>query len=94
MKLLKQQTVKLLGITTDDKLRFDEHISNPSKRASIQLNALKHIKIYIENMEMETSAVLSTLILTLVLYFGTYLWQIREQNWKKTMRKNMRKEIN
>jgi hypothetical protein len=35
--------VKLLGVTIDFKLNFNEHISNICKKASMQLNVLKRI---------------------------------------------------
>ena len=38
-----EDSVKLLGITIDFKLDFDEHISNVCKKASRQLNVLKRI---------------------------------------------------
>ena len=41
--LLNMKSVKLLGITIDFKLDFDEHISNVWKKASRQLNVLKRI---------------------------------------------------
>ena len=41
-------SAKLLGVTIDDKLHFDEHIDNICKRASRQINAIarisKHLK--------------------------------------------------
>ena len=36
-------SVKLLGVTIDFKLDFDEHISNVCKKASHKLNVLKRI---------------------------------------------------
>ena len=45
--------VKLLEITFDSKLNFDSHISDLCKRASMQLNALNRLKVYIGNKEME-----------------------------------------
>ena len=38
-----EDSVKLLGVTIDFKLDFDEHISNVCKKASRQLNVLKRI---------------------------------------------------
>ena len=38
-----EDNVKLLGVTIDFKLDFDEHISNVCKKASRQLNVLKRI---------------------------------------------------
>ena len=34
------KSVKLLGITINDRLRFDQHISNLCSKAAMQLNAL------------------------------------------------------
>ena len=36
--------VKLGGVTTDNQLRFDEHISNLCNKASLQLNAINNLK--------------------------------------------------
>ena len=36
--------VKLVGITTDSQLRFNEHISNLCNKASLQLNAINNLK--------------------------------------------------
>ena len=40
------KSVKLLGITTESQLRFDEHISNLSNKASMQLNAINRLQRY------------------------------------------------
>ena len=45
--------VKSLGINIDNKLNFDSHISDLCKKTSRQLNALNHLRAYIENKEME-----------------------------------------
>ena len=38
-----EESVKLLGVSIDFKLNFDEHVSNICKKASRQLNVLKRI---------------------------------------------------
>ena len=45
------KSVKLLGITIDDRLRFDQHISNLCSKAAMQLNALGRLQKYMENSE-------------------------------------------
>ena len=56
---IRNQTIKmtncakLLGINTDSKLNFQSHISDLSKKASMQLNALNRLRAYIGNKEME-----------------------------------------
>ena len=45
------KSVKLLGITTDDRLRFDQHISNLCSKAAIQLNALGRLQKYMGKPE-------------------------------------------
>ena len=39
--------MKLLGVTLDYRLDFDPHISNLCKKAAIQLNVLKRLKVFI-----------------------------------------------
>ena len=39
-----KNTVKLLGITIDNKLNFEEHISELCKKASMQLNAMSRLQ--------------------------------------------------
>ena len=46
-----ESTVKLIGITIDDKLKFDKHINKLCKRASGQLNQLFRLKRYVEHEE-------------------------------------------
>ena len=38
-----QESVTLLGVTTDYKLSFEEHVRNLCQKASAQLNALKRL---------------------------------------------------
>ena len=42
-----EATVKLLGVTLDNKLNFDTHISNLCKKAATQLNVLKRLRSFI-----------------------------------------------
>ena len=44
-------SVKLQGITTDDCLTFNEHISNMCKSAANQLNALIRLKTFLSSNE-------------------------------------------
>ena len=46
-KLKKKNTAKLLGITIDTKLHFEEHISELCKKASMLLNAISHLQRFI-----------------------------------------------
>ena len=47
-KMIKsEETVKLLGVTLDNRLDFDPHISNLCKKAVTQLNVLKRLKNFI-----------------------------------------------
>ena len=43
-QILESRTVKLLGITVDNELKFDEYISNVSKKAQRKLTVLTKIK--------------------------------------------------
>ena len=45
--------MKVLGVTLDNKLKFDAHVSSICKRASLQINALKRISKYL-NEESRT----------------------------------------
>ena len=45
--------VKLVGITTDSQLRFDEHISNLCNKASLQLNAINTLQRYMGSQQMK-----------------------------------------
>ena len=40
------KSVKLLGLTIDDHLRFDQHISDLCSKAAMQLNALGRLQKY------------------------------------------------
>ena len=44
----ESKTVKLLGITIDNELKFDEHISNICKKADRKLTVLMRIKKYLD----------------------------------------------
>ena len=48
------KSVKLLGITVDNKLNFEEHISNLCKKASLQLNGISRLQSKIGKKEKET----------------------------------------
>ena len=45
------KSVKLLGITIDDRLRFDQHMSNLCSKAAMQLNALGRLQKYMGKSE-------------------------------------------
>ena len=44
----ESRTVKLLGITIDNELKFDEHISNICKKAQRKLTILMRLKKYLD----------------------------------------------
>ena len=48
-----EETVKLLGVTLDYKLNFDQHISNLCKKAAAQLNVLKWLRYFTGFAEKE-----------------------------------------
>ena len=45
------KSIKLVGIAIDDRLRFDQHMSNLRSKAVMQLNALGRLKIYMGKLE-------------------------------------------
>ena len=45
------KSVKILDITIDDRLRFDQHISNLCSKAAMQLNALGRFQKYMRNLK-------------------------------------------
>ena len=87
-----EESVKLLGITIDFKLNFDEHVSNICKKASRQLNVLKRIGKHLcklGKLNVYYSFILSNFNycpLTWNLLWGSKY----KENWKK---KNPRKGI-
>ena len=42
-----EETVKLLGVTLDDELNFDTHISNLCEKAVTHLKVLKRLKSFV-----------------------------------------------
>ena len=52
-KIKTSESVKLLGINIDNKLKFDNHVSNLCKRASMQLNAIYRLKQYMGKKQLE-----------------------------------------
>ena len=49
-KIECESEVKLLGVTIDFQLNFNEHVSNICKKASRQLNVLKRIGIHLTKL--------------------------------------------
>ena len=48
-----KNTVKLLGITIDNKLNFEEHISELCKKASMQSNTISHLHRFMSKEQKE-----------------------------------------
>ena len=48
-----ENMVTLLGVTIDNKLTFDEHISKLCNKASMQLNAIQRLSNYMGSKELE-----------------------------------------
>ena len=53
VKIETKNTIKLLGITTDNKLNFEEHISELCKKASMQLNAISRLQRFMGKEQKE-----------------------------------------
>ena len=51
-KIWETRTIKLLGITLDNELKFDEHLSNVCLKANRKLSALSRIKKYLDFNKM------------------------------------------
>ena len=47
-KIWETRTVKLLGITIDNELKFDEHLNNVCLNANMKLSALMRIRKYLD----------------------------------------------
>ena len=47
-QIWESRTVKLLGVTIDNELKFDEYISNVCKKAQRKLTVLTRIKNYLD----------------------------------------------
>ena len=47
VSIKSQPYAELLGVTFDDRLSFDKHVSNIAKKAGRQLNALKRIGAFL-----------------------------------------------
>ena len=52
-QIWESRTVKLLGITTDNELKFDEYISNVCKKAQRKLTVLTRIKKYLDFKKLQ-----------------------------------------
>ena len=52
-KIEISNSVKLLGINIDNKLKFDDHISELCKKASMQLNAISRLQKFMGQKEKE-----------------------------------------
>ena len=46
-EITPQSSLELLGVTVDNELKFDQHISRLCKSAGCQLNALSRLKNYL-----------------------------------------------
>ena len=53
LKLKQKNTVKLLGITIDNKLNFEEHLSELCKKVFMQLNAISHLQRFMGKEQRE-----------------------------------------
>ena len=47
-RIWENRTVKLIGITTDNELKFDEHLSNACLKPNRKLFALMRIRKYLD----------------------------------------------
>ena len=46
--IVSNPSIKVLGVTLDDKLKFDKHIREVCTKASRQINALKRVSKYLD----------------------------------------------
>ena len=56
------KSVKLPGITIDDRLRFDQHISNLFSKVVMQLNALGRLQKYMGKPENSLNPIVNSFI--------------------------------
>ena len=79
------KSVKILDITIDDRLRFDQHISNLCSKAAMQLNALGRFQKFMRNLKKwRLSIVLFMQIITIVHWSGILLPVNRLEKLRKS----------
>ena len=80
-------TIKVLGVTLDNRLKFDKHVSSLSIKASRQINALKRISNCLdENCRIWLLNLSSDLILAIVLCLGCFAVRQTSISWKSYKR--------
>ena len=73
-KIKYENSVTLLGITIDNRLSFDDHISKLCNKASMQLNAIYRLEKFMSQKELEfvlNSFIIQFQLLPLVCHFST-----------------------
>ena len=81
VELTTESSVKLLGIETDNKQNFENHISNICKKGSNQLNAICRLQTFMDHKEKEP--IINTILIAAVL-FGTSALKSPKIKWKNS----------
>ena len=82
-EIKSKNSVTLLGITIDNRLSFDDHISKLCNKASMQLNAIFRLKKYMTQKELEV--VLNGFIDSSFSY-SPLLWHFNTKNLLKKLK--------
>ena len=83
-KIECESEVKLLGVTIDFQLNFNEHVSNICKKATRQLNVLKRISTHLTKLGKLTIYYFFICpTLTIAHLFGTFVENRIPKKWKK-----------
>ena len=82
-EIKSKNSVTLLGITIDNRLSFDDHISKLCNKASMQLNAIFRLKKYMTQKELE---VVFNSFIDSNFSYSPLLWHFNTKNLLKKLK--------